>query len=96
VYVIFDTMSDVLRRDRIVDIVAVLLILLGLAVYADSQRRFGDVMRYSWKHPGPRSVSQLDMADRARYEANTAFGFVIVGAAVGVVAAVSHSRRRAS
>lgn len=87
-------MPDVLRRDRIVDVVAVLMILLGLALYADSQRRFGDVMRYSWKHPGPRSVSQLDMADRARYEANTSFGFAIVGAAVGVVAAVRHSRRK--
>jgi hypothetical protein len=87
-------MPDVLRRDRIVDFVAMLLILLGLALYADSQRRFGGIMRYSYSHPGPPGVSQLKAADRARYEANTAFAFVVVGATVGVVAAVRHSRRK--
>jgi hypothetical protein len=53
-------------------------------------------MRYSYSHPGPPGVSQLRAADHARYEANTAFGFVIVGAAVGVTAAVRHMRRSAS
>jgi hypothetical protein len=89
-------MPDVLRRDRIVDVVALALLLLGLALYADSQRRFRDIMQYSYKHPGPRGVSQLTVADHARYEANTAFGFVLAGAAVGAVAAVRHTRRRAS
>lgn len=89
-------MADVLRRDRIVDLVALLLILLGAALYVDSQLRFRAIMQYSYRHPGPRGVSQLTAADHARYEANTAFGFVIVGAAVGITAAVRHSRRRAS
>jgi hypothetical protein len=87
-------MADVLRRDRIVDAVALLLILVGVALYADSQVRFRGIMRYSWQHPGPRGVSQIKVADHARYEANTAFGLITLGAAIGVVAAVRHSRRK--
>ena len=89
-------MPDVLRRDRIVDVVALVLILLGLALYVDSQVRFRAIMRYSYLHPGPRGVSQLTAADHARYEADTAFGLVVVGAVVGVTAAVRHSRRKVS
>ena len=87
-------MADVRRRDRLVDAVALLLILLGLALYVDSQVRFRAIMRYSYRHPGPRGVSQLKAADHARYEANTAFGLVTLGAAVGIAAAVRHSRRK--
>ena len=93
-YVIIDTMTDVLRRDRIVDVVALVLILIGLALYVDSQLRFRAIMLYSWKHPGPRGVSQLTAADHARYEANTAFGLVAVGAGVGIAGAIRHSRRK--
>ena len=89
-------MPDVLRRDRLVDVVALLIIVVGLALYGHSQLRFRDVMRFSYHNPGPPGVSQLDAADHARYEANTAFGFVIAGAAIGVAAAVRHSRRRVS
>jgi hypothetical protein len=88
-------MADVLRRDRIVDAVALLLIVLGVALYADSQVRFHGIMQYSYAHPGPRGVSQLAVADLARYEAHSAFGLIIVGAVVGVVAALRHSRGRA-
>lgn len=87
-------MADVRRRDRLVDAAALLLIVLGLALYADSQSRFRGVMRYSWQHPGPRGISQLHAADHARYEANVAFALVIAGAVVGIVAAVVHSRRK--
>ena len=86
-------MADVLRRDRIVDVVALLLIVAGLALYGDSQLRFHAIMRFSYKHPGPVGVSQLAAADTARYEANAAFGFVIIGAVTGVGAAIRHSRR---
>ena len=92
---LFGTMADVRRRDRVVDAVALLLIVVGVALYADSQLRFRDIMRYSYRHPGPRGVSQLKAADHARYEANTAFGLVTLGAAVGVAAAIRHSRRTA-
>ena len=88
-------MPDVHRRDRLVDVVALLLILLGVALYADSQRRFHDITGFSWKHPGPRGASQLVAADHARYEANTAFGLIALGAVVGVTGAVRHSRRKA-
>ncbi len=87
-------MADVLRRDRLVDAVALLLILVGLALYVDSQLRFHAIMRLSYKHPGPRGVSQLRAADHARYEANTAFGLVPLGAAVGIAAAIRHARRK--
>ena len=88
-------MPDVHRRDRLVDVVALLLILLGVALYADTQRRFHDITGYSWAHPGPRGASQLVAADHARYEANTAFGLIALGAVVGVTGAVRHSRRKA-
>jgi hypothetical protein len=87
-------MADVLRRDRIVDAIALLLILAGAALYVDSQVRFRAIMHYSWQHPGPRGVSQVRAADHARYEANTAFGLITLGAAIGVAAAVRHSRRK--
>ena len=86
-------MPDVLRRDRIVDVVAMLLILLGVALYVDSQLRFRTITSYTWQHPGPRGASQLVAADHARYEANAAFGLVAVGAAIGIASAVRHSRR---
>jgi len=87
-------MADVHRRDRLVDIMALLLILVGVACYTDSQARFRGIMRYSWQHPGPRGVSQVKAADLARYEANTAFALITLGAATGVTAAVRHSRRK--
>jgi hypothetical protein len=87
-------MPDVLRRDRIMDAVAMLLILLGVALYVDSQLRFRAITNYTWQHPGPRGASQLVAADHARYEANTAFGLVAVGAVVGIASAVRHSRRK--
>lgn len=87
-------MPDVRRRDRLVDAVALLLILIGLALYVDSQVRFRAIMRFSYKHPGPRGVSQLAAADYARYEASTAFGLVPLGAAVGIAAAIRHARRK--
>lgn len=93
-YIIFDTMADVLRRDRIVDVVALLLIVAGLALYGDSQLRFRAIMNFSYQHPGPVGVSQLAAADTARYEANGAFALVIIGAAAGVVAALRHTRRK--
>lgn len=76
------------------DALALVLILIGLALYVDSQVRFHDIMRFSYKHPGPRGVSQLAAADDARYEANIAFGLVPLGAAVGIFAAIRHSRRK--
>ena len=87
-------MADVLRRDRIVDVVALLLIVAGLALYGDSQLRFRAIMNFSYQHPGPVGVSQLAAADTARYEANGAFALVIIGAAAGVVAALRHTRRK--
>ena len=87
-------MADVHRRDRLVDLVALLLILVGVASYVDSHARFRGIMQYSWQHPGPRGVSQIKAADFARYEANTAFALVTLGAAAGITAAVRHSRRK--
>ena len=87
-------MPDVRRHDRIVDLVALVLIVLGVALYADSQRRFHDITAYTWQHPGPRGTSQLTAADHARYEANAAFVLIPLGAAIGIVAAIRHSRRK--
>jgi hypothetical protein len=87
-------MTNVLRRDRLVDLAALLLILIGIALYFDSASRFHAIMAYSYQHPGPRGHSQLDAADRARYESYAAAVVVSLGCIVGVVSAWRHARRR--
>lgn len=86
-------MATVNRRDRLVDLAALLLIVAGIALYADGTARLHAIERFTYRHPGPRGVAQLDVADRARYEANAGITLVVLGAVVGVVSAVRHSRR---
>lgn len=87
-------MPLVSRRDRFIDLAALLVILIGIGLYFDSNSRFHAIMAFSYKHPGPVGQSQLAAADRARYGAYAALAVTVFGCAVGVVSAVRHARRR--
>ena len=86
-------MSNVSRHDRFVDLVALLLILIGIALYFDSNSRFHTIMAFSYRHPGPHGQSQLAAADRARYEYYAALSIAALGGIIGVVSAVRHRWR---
>lgn len=87
-------MATVSRRDRLVDLAALALVIAGIALYFDGTTRLRQVSTLSYQAPGPRGVSQRAVADRARYECNAGIGLTLAGGAVGVAGALSHARRR--
>lgn len=87
-------MPPVSRRDRLVDLAALLLILIGIALFLDSSSRFHAILAFSFEHPGPRGQSQLAAADRARLEFYLAVGVALVGCVVGAASFARHVRRR--
>jgi hypothetical protein len=93
---IIDTMPPVSRRDRYVDLAALLIIVIGLALYLDSSSRFHAILAFSFEHPGPRGQSQLAAADRARYESYGALALAIFGCVTGAVSALRHKLRPVS
>lgn len=86
-------MAKVTRSDRLVDLAALLLIVVGVALYADGTARLHAIERLTYRHPGPRGIAQLDVADRARYEANAGITLVLLGAVVGAASALRVVRR---
>ena len=86
-------MTRVTRSDRRVDLAAALLIVAGAALYADGTSRLGTIAQLTFRHPGPSGVKQLDVADRARYEANGGILLVVLGGLTGVASAVRMARR---
>lgn len=87
-------MAPVSRRDRLTDLAALVLILLGIALYLDAAARLRVISAYSYQHPGPRGRSALAAADRARYESYGGLVLAVAGCAVGVFSAARHARRR--
>jgi hypothetical protein len=85
-------MTTVSRRDRLVDLTALVLIVVGAVLYAVAAARLRSISQYSRTNPGPPGA--LVAADDARYLSYAGFGLVSVGACVGVVAAGLHARRR--
>jgi hypothetical protein len=88
-----DIMAKPTRHDRLVDLVALAGILLAIALYVDGNARLKGIQRFSYQHPGPPGVRQLDMADFARYEANAGIALAILGCGAGAVHAVRVKRR---
>lgn len=86
-------MATVTRRDRLVDLAALLCILAGAALYLDGAARLRAISQFSYRHPGPRGVRMLEVADRARYESNAGMGLVVLGAAIGAASALRVVRR---
>lgn len=93
---IFNTMATVSRVDRLTDYAALLLLVIGIALYLDAAGRLQAIAALSYQHPGPRGQSALAAADRARYESNGGIALAVAGVAVGVASAVRHARRRVS
>lgn len=85
-------MTTVSRRDRLVDLAALVLILAGAALYLVAAAKLRTISQYSRTNPGPPGA--LVAADRARYLSYGGLALISVGACVGVVAAGLHARRR--
>jgi hypothetical protein len=86
-------MTLVSRRDRQVDLGALLLIVAGAAVYVFAAVRLHAISLYSKANPGPPGA--LDAADQARYLSYAGVAMIAVGCCVGIAAAILHQRRRA-
>lgn len=85
-------MTHVSRRDRLVDLAALLLIVAGVALYLVAAVKLHGISLYSRTNPGPPGA--LAAADRARYASYAGLALVALGACVGVAAAGLHARRR--
>ena len=85
-------MTTVSRRDRLVDLSALLLIVVGAALYVVAAVKLHGISLYSRTNPGPPGA--LVAADQARYVSYAGLALVAAGACVGVVAAGLHARRR--
>lgn len=85
-------MTNVSRRDRLVDLAALLLIVAGAALYLVAADRLRTISLYSRTNPGPPGA--VVAADQARHLSYAGLGLVSVGACIGVVAAGLHARRR--
>jgi formate hydrogenlyase subunit 3/multisubunit Na+/H+ antiporter MnhD subunit len=85
-------MTQVSRRDRQADLVAVLIIAAGAAVYLFAAARLHTISMYSKANPGPPGA--LDAADRARFTSYAGVALITVGCLVSVAAAALHQWRR--
>jgi len=85
-------MTSVSRRDRQIDLGALLLIVVGTAVYIIAATKLHTISLYSRTNPGPPGA--LVAADQARYTSYAGVALITIGCVVGVVAAGLHARRR--
>jgi hypothetical protein len=87
-------MTPVSRRDRQVDLGALLSIIAGAAIYLLADFRLHAISLYSKANPGPPGA--LDAADLARHASYAGVVLIAVGCCVGICAAILHQRRRRS
>ena len=87
-------MPTVSRNARLMDLAALGLILLGVALCLAANSRMKEIGRLSYQHPGPPSQPALAEADRARYIAYGGVGVILAGCVVAVAGAIGHSRRK--
>ena len=85
-------MTLVSRRDRQVDLGALLIIVAGAAIYLLAVFRLHSISLYSKANPGPPGA--LDAADQARHASYAGVAIIAVGCCVGICAAILHQRRR--
>ncbi len=85
-------MTPVSRRDRQIDLGALLLIVIGAALYIVAAAQLHTISLYSRTNPGPPGA--LVAADRARYMSYAGVGLITLGCFVGIVAAGLHAWRR--
>lgn len=75
------------------DLAALAVIVTGVWIYLDAGARLRAIAVYTYRHPGPRGVSQLAAADHARYESYAGLAVIVIGCVIGVVSALRVSRR---
>jgi hypothetical protein len=85
-------MTPVSRRDRQIDLGALLFIVVGALLYLVAALQLHTISLYSRKNPGPPGA--LVAADHARYTSYAGVALIAVGCCIGVVAAGLHARRR--
>jgi hypothetical protein len=85
-------MPTVSRTARLLDLAAIACIIVGVLLFLSGSARLTELAKLSYRHPGPRSESALEAADRARWLAHGGLALVVAGGVVGVVGAVQHSR----
>ena len=85
-------MTSVSRRDRQLDLGALLLIAIGAALYIVAAVKLHTISLYSRTNPGPPGA--LVAADQARYTSYAGIALIVTGCVVGIVAAGLHARRR--
>jgi hypothetical protein len=85
-------MTPVSRRDRQIDLGALLLIVIGAALYLAAAAKLHTISLYSRTNPGPPGA--LVAADQARYTSYAGVALITLGCIVGIVAAGLHARRR--
>jgi hypothetical protein len=88
-------MSNVSRRDRLVDLAALVCILAGAAMCFISNTKLGEISKFTYRHPGPPNESALAAADRARYLAYGGVAIIAAGCTVGAAGAIRVARRKA-
>src|SRR5206468_5358382 len=86
------SMTSVSRRDRQIDLGALLLIVIGGALYLVAALQLHAISLYSKQNPGPPGA--LVAADHARYTSYAGVAMILAGCVVGVIAAGMHARRR--
>lgn len=86
-------MATVTRRDRLFDLAALAVIVLGIVLYLDGAARLQAIARLTYRHPGPHGIRQLDVADRARWESNGGIALALAGCLVGAASAARVVRR---
>jgi hypothetical protein len=85
-------MTPVSRRDRQVDLAAIVIIAAGGALWLCSVAWLYTISQYSKANPGPPGA--LVAADQARYTSYAGVMLVALGCLVGVYAAAAHQWRR--
>ena len=89
-------MTTVTRQDRYGDLFAFALILIGIGLFLDGGRRLQEIRQLTYRHPGPRGVSQVARFDEAFFEGTSGIVVVLAGATFGIRGALAvHRRRRA-
>ena len=87
-------MPPVTKRGRLFDIAALACILAGAAMCYGSNSQLADISKYSYRHPGPPSISLLTAADHARYLAYGGLATIGAGIAIGVAGVLILARRK--
>ena len=86
-------MPTVTRRDRLIDLACLAMIVAGIVLYLDASARLRRIAVLTYRHPGPHGIRQLDVADRARFESYAGVGLAVLGCVAGAASALVVVRR---